>query len=229
MMKNERMMKKIKKNWRQLRLRFKLRMKADQSEHDSGDKDKFLKNAIKHEAEEDDEDDNAPKTCAESFEKYVMIPGKSKFLLYWSMFMALVISVSFFLIGITLAFGLVQLDDTKPIEEIFDFIFMGDIISKFFTAYYYDVKLVTHPFRIAKRYILTFFLFDIISTVPTLVTYQHEDIYFLKIFRVVRLVHIVAPLVQVLDMINIDKLLRKQLKSFIRLMVILFSTIHILA
>lgn len=230
MMKNERLMKKVKKHWRQLRLRLKLRMKADQSELENGDKNNFLKNAIKNEDEDDSgNDDDGPATCVDSFEKYVLVPGKSKFLLYWTLFMAIVISVSLFMIGITLAFSLEQLEDTRIAEEIIDIIFVADIVSKFFTAYYYDVKLVTHPFKIAKRYILTFFIFDIIATLPTLFSFQEDSVYFLKMFRVVRLAHIVSPVHQVLDIINIDKMLKRQLKAFSRLMIILFSAIHILA
>jgi len=143
--------------------------------------------------------------------------------------MALVITVSFFLIGITLAFQLLLLPDSRPFEQIIDVIFVIDIIITFFTAYYQDVKLVMNPFYIAKRYILTFLLFDIVSTLPTLLSYQNENIYFLKMFRGVRLAHIIAPLLRVLDMINFDNLLRRQLKAFVRLMVILCSAIHILA
>lgn len=143
--------------------------------------------------------------------------------------MAALITVSLFLIGITLAFSLSQLPDNRPYETIIDVIFVGDIIVKFFTAYYHDVKLVTHPLRIAKRYIISFFLFDIIATLPTMLSYQNESVYFLKMFRFVRLAHIISPLLQVLDIINIDKLLTRQLKAFTRLMVIMFSAIHILA
>jgi hypothetical protein len=230
MMKNERLMKKVKKHWKQLKLRLKLRAKVNQGGAGNQVNDEFVKNAIKNEDEEDGSgNEEANLTCVESFEKYAMIPGKSKFLLYWSLFMAILITVSLFLIGITLAFSLSQLPSTRPFEMVIDVIFMADIITKFFTAYYYDVKLVTHPFKIAKRYILSFFLFDIISTLPTLFTFQMESIYFLKMFRFVRLAHIISPLLQVLEMINIDKLMTRQLKAFTRLMVIMFSAIHILA
>jgi hypothetical protein len=143
--------------------------------------------------------------------------------------MALVISVSFFLIGITLGFQLLLLPESRPFEQILDVIFVIDIVIKFFTAYTYDVKIVTHPLKIARRYILTFFLFDLISTLPTLLSYQNSAIYFLKILRGIRLAHIITPLIQVLDRINMDKMLKRQLKAFVRLMVILFSAIHILA
>ena len=100
MMKNERLMKKVKKHWRQLKLRLKLRAKADLT-GTSQDNDK-LKGAIKNEDDDDEEiQDDGSNTCVESFEKYVLIPGKSKYLLYWSLFMAIVISISLFLIGVT--------------------------------------------------------------------------------------------------------------------------------
>lgn len=150
-------------------------------------------------------------------------------MIYYNLFIAALITVSLFLIGITLAFSLSQLPGTRVYEEIIDIIFVGDIIVKFFTAYYYDVKLVTHPFKIAKRYVLSFFLFDIISTFPTMLSYQNESVYFLKMLRFVRLAHIISPLLQVIEMISIDKLLTRQLKAFTRLMVIMFSAIHILA
>jgi hypothetical protein len=229
MMKNERMMKKVKKHWRQLKLRLKLRARADQPKVDNQGNDQFDKNAMINEDEEVGDDSDANLTCVESFEKYTLIPGKSRFLIYYNLFIAALITVSLFLIGITLAFSLSQLPGNRPFEEIIDVIFFGDIVVKFFTAYYYDVKLVTHPFRIAKRYFFSFFLFDIIATLPTMLSYQNESIYFLKMFRFVRLAHIISPLLQVLDMIGIDKLLTRQLKAFTRLMVIMFSAIHMLA
>ena len=101
--------------------------------------------------------------------------------------------------------------------------------SNFFVGYYNDVKLITSLFRIARRYFFTFFLFDVIATLPSLCSYQESSIYFLKLLRFVRLAHVVAPITAIVERLNIDKMLKRQMKAFIRLMIILFSIIHILA
>ena len=56
MMKNERLMKKVKKRWRQIRLTFKLRMKANQPKVDSQGNLPPNKSAIINEDEEDGDD-----------------------------------------------------------------------------------------------------------------------------------------------------------------------------
>ena len=142
--------------------------------------------------------------------------------------MGLIIAVSLFMIGVTLAFSLIILDNTRIVEEIFDVIFVIDGIIKFFTAYYQDVKLITSRFRIFRRYLLTFMMFDIISTLPSLFSFQNEDIYFLKIFRVVRILHVIWPIYAVIDLLVTDKMLIRRLKEATRL-TILFSVIHVLA
>jgi hypothetical protein len=184
-----------------------------------------MQNAIKNSAEEDEEffDDN------DEVIKCMLIPGKSKFLLCWSLFMALVICISLFLIGVTLAFSLIILDNTRVFEEIIDVVFLIDGGIRCFTAYYHqDVKLVTSRFRIVRRYLFTFLIFDLVSTLPSVFSYQLDEIYFLKIFRVVRILHVIWPLYALVEVLVSDKMLMRKLKESIRLL-ILFSAIHPLA
>lgn len=142
--------------------------------------------------------------------------------------MAIIISVSLFMIYVTLAFSLIILDDTRPFETIFDIIFVIDGIISLFTAYYQDVKLITSRFRIFRKYLFTYLLFDIISTLPSLFSYQFEDIYFLKLFRSVRIIHIINALYQLIDRVVTDKMLIKRLKQSTQL-VVFFYVIHVLA
>lgn len=236
MMKYERLMKKVKKKWKDLRFYmkfFKIPKTNDENVDAGPDKDKFLKNAIKNQNENEDEDDadnvDDNTSCVQNLEKYVIVPGKSKYYFYWSIFMAVMITISLFLIGYTLAFGNVILPETRNYETAIDVIFFVDIFVKFFVAYYNDVKLITSLFRIGRRYLFTFLLFDIVSTLPTLFSYQNSTIYFLKLFRFVRLAHIVSPITAIVEKLNFDKMLQRQTKAFIRLMIVLFSAIHILA
>lgn len=133
------------------------------------------------------------------------------------------------MVGVTLAFSRQQLDDTRVFEELIDIIFLIDMIITFFTAYYHEVNLVKSPWRICRRYFTTYFVFDVVATLPTLFSYQNEDVYICKIFRVVRLAHLVGPLLSQFDILKIDKLLLIRIKRFTRLIIILIAVIHILA
>ena len=230
MMKYEHLMKKVKKKWKQLRFYTKFMGVIEQTDGNA-DKDKFLKNAIKNEDEDEDADnqDNDNLSCIDNLEKYVIKPGNSKYYFYWSIFMAITITISLFLIGYTLAFGNSLLPRTRNYETAIDVVFLIDILVKFFVGYYNDVKLITSLFRIARRYLFTFLLFDVVSTLPSLLSYQNSSIYFLKLFRFARLAHIVSPITAIVEKLSIDKMLQRQMKAFIRLMIVLFSTIHILA
>ena len=63
-------------------------------------------------------------------------------------------------------------DSTKDLSTAIDALFMFDIVISFFKGYYLGETLVTDLRRIAMRYLFTDFVFDIASTVPTLVTGQ---------------------------------------------------------
>ena len=70
--------------------------------------------------------------------------------------------------------------------------------------------------------------FDIISTLPSLFSFQLETIYFLKVLRVARILHVIWPLYDLVDYFATDKMFIRKLKESIRLL-ILFSAIHPLA
>ena len=61
-------------------------------------------------------------------------------------------------------------ESSKGLATGIDVVFLLDIGLSFFKGYYLGEELITNLRRIALRYLLTDFAFDVASTVPTLVT-----------------------------------------------------------
>ena len=76
-----------------------------------------------------------------------------------------------------------------------------DIIVTFFTGYFMGTTLVTSKPKIAIRYLRTFFVFDIISTLPSLFSGQSSSVYFLKLFRFVHFRRLFVQIDFLLDQI----------------------------
>lgn len=70
----------------------------------------------------------------------------------------------------------------KVLDEVVDAIFMFDILVNFFTLYIEDVELVSNWKKIVWHYVFEGpFIFDLIATIPTLVTFQMQQAYWFKI------------------------------------------------
>lgn len=101
-----------------------------------------------------------------------MIPNKTSHpKYYWDILIGLLIPLSLCHTTILIAFSLKYLDGQRLLEEIVDCFFMMDIILTFFTAFEKDVDMVRNPLLIGIQYLKTWLIFDLLATVPGLVTY----------------------------------------------------------
>lgn len=82
--------------------------------------------------------------------------------------------------------------DARPIDFFIDIVLTIDIVLNFFTAYYKDVELVIQNKLIAFAYFKGFFVFDVISTLPGLFTYEDYNVYALKIFRYLKFFDVIT-------------------------------------
>ena len=105
----------------------------------------------------------------------VIHPEKSGFKAYWDLFIYLGLGFNFFLVPFVIAFD--SEDPSQTVrnrmfiwELIYDLSYMVHIALKFFTAYQLDVEWVTDIKQIAKTYVKSYFVIDLLSTLPSLVT-----------------------------------------------------------
>ena len=104
--------------------------------------------------------------------------------------------ISLVMVPYVLVFGLE--DNYRNLGTTVDVIFFLDIIFTFITGYYVGNKLITRRKKIAFRYLTTYFIFDIVSTVPSLVTGQ-KSIYAFKLLRFVHFNRLFVQLDFVID------------------------------
>jgi len=63
--------------------------------------------------------------------------------------------------------------ENKVLDEIIDIVFIIDIVVNFFTLYVEDLEIVSKFYKVIWHYCFEGpFIFDLIATIPTLVTYQ---------------------------------------------------------
>ena len=100
---------------------------------------------------------------------YILLPNGS-FRLVWDFFMAWQLSVMAFYIPYRVCLHWEEHDEDSSIfifESFVDALFAMDIILNFFTAYSDENgALVTHPKKIAWKYIKGFFAIDLVATIP---------------------------------------------------------------
>ena len=116
--------------------------------------------------EQDDEFEEQQKSC------YYIISLKPNTLAYyiWNGFMGILtlaqICKTVLMLGLNFTF------ENKVLDEIIDAIFIIDIIVNFFTLYIEDVETVSKFYKVVWHYVFEGpFIFDVIATVPTLVTF----------------------------------------------------------
>lgn len=118
---------------------------------------------------------------------------------YWQFYMIVVYMCGFIVVPINFA-GTVQMMELRVFKVTFDGLACTDIIANFVTGYYnrQAKKIILTPRLIAKHYIFTFFIVDMLSAVPihflatTLFGYHEEHpilepIIFLKTLRIITL------------------------------------------
>ena len=113
------------------------------------------------------------------------------------------------------------------VEAIMDIVFFINILLNFFKA-----DRAHRDFRsIARDYLGPYFLFDCLSTIPTMVTHQSWSVYWLKMFRVIHLAKINDPLNQIIayTMSNLSKRRQIELTSFFSTILYIVYATHVLA
>ena len=83
-----------------------------------------------------------------------------------------------------LAFEFETFGKQRYFELFLDFIMLCDIATEFFTSRMYKGKKITKMKDIAKAYIKSNFIFDILACLPGLITLERfTTLYYLKAFR----------------------------------------------
>lgn len=112
-------------------------------------------------------------------------PKKSKPYQYWEVLWFFVLIIDFALIPYTMTTDVEEvLTVTHTVEVAIDFLWILHILITFTTAFYRDTEIVTDYKEIAPKYIKENFVIDLITTLPTLITwYAYPDLYYLKVLR----------------------------------------------
>lgn len=73
---------------------------------------------------------------------------------------------------------------TKDIELVVDILWLVNIYFSFVTTYYSEIEEIKLWRKIARKYFFDCFFVDMITTIPTLVTYYSvTNLYYLKLLR----------------------------------------------
>jgi hypothetical protein len=152
----------------------------------------------------------------------------------WDTGTNVILAVNLFYIPYTLAF---DTDDilvgTRLMEFSFDVIFTINIVLNFFTAFQQDIEWKYNLKDIAKSYIKSFFVMDLLATIPGLVTFEDPDYYWVKAIRYIRffglLKHINDILQKIFNKMGLNKQLIERIFYFFKLILNLIFIIHILA
>jgi hypothetical protein len=73
---------------------------------------------------------------------------------------------------------------TRIIDFLIDIVLTADILVNFFTAYEVDGELITNQSQIMKNYFGSFFIIDVLGTLPSLLTAElFSEVYYFKILR----------------------------------------------
>ncbi len=149
--------------------------------------DKMLEGANEdEEAEEEDETYHSAQTKRTCTQMIIIHPQKSSFKTFWDTVLFMCLAVSLWMIPFTLAFDTESiLDETRMVEFAFDIAFALNILLNFFTAYQQDIEWKMALGDIAKAYIKSYFVFDVLSTFPCLFTLEEQRFYKLKLLRFV--------------------------------------------
>eukprot|EP01083_Nonionella_stella_P217283 780208_1 len=133
-------------------------------------------------------------------------------------------------VPVTLAFNIdLHLSSHTPLRIIalcVDVLLLFDVLINFRTAYFdkYDrLRLVHDPYDIAKRYFVTWFWIDLISSIPFQLLVNNENYFIfgllrcLKILRVIKIVRIYIKFKK--------KIVSRNIRSFIKLSNLLLSMV----
>eukprot|EP00644_Phytophthora_capsici_P013625 jgi/Phyca11/117293/e_gw1.33.181.1 len=156
----------------------------------------------------------------------------------WDLWIGFIIAYSVILIPYRIGFGIELSNWEQVMNYCFDSSFGVDVILNFFTGYYDEDVLVYEMRRIRHRYLRSWFLFDVASTVPLdqflqVVTTASSSLLTLKLIRVFRLFRLLKlmrllRLKRTMEAVQVDALNAHVLQTFKSLLTIIFI-IHLVA
>ncbi|KAL3668734.1 hypothetical protein V7S43_006029 [Phytophthora oleae] len=156
----------------------------------------------------------------------------------WDLWIGFIIAYSVVLIPYRIGFGIELSDWEQVMNYCFDSSFGVDVILNFFTGYYDEDVLVYEMRRIRHRYLRSWFLFDVASTVPLdqflqVVTTASSSLLTLKLIRVFRLFRLLKlmrllRLKRTMEAVQVDALNAHVLQTIKSLLTIIFI-IHLVA
>ena len=164
-----------------------------------------------------------------------VISHTSNYIAAWDTFVNILYIISFLMIPLVIASDIDLLQHLFIIEIIFDVIMLADMIVTFFLTYNDDIRTITSLRLIAIKYVSSYFVFDFLSIVPGLATYEsYKPVYYFKLFRYFQLGRLFDQLKVSLSQLSLalSSLSRKgveQIVSIVRAMFFLLFTVHMLA
>eukprot|EP00347_Sterkiella_histriomuscorum_P006194 403353701 len=120
--------------------------------------------------------------------KFVILPD-SKLKLTFDIFVNLAYFASFLLTPYVIAFDILPLNrqGLRWLEFTLDWIILVNIIAQFFTAQQADSDVVDKLKDIARKYIFSFFIFDILSCLPGIISAERAHWpYYFKVLRYIQ-------------------------------------------
>ena len=167
-------------------------------------------------------------------------PGDSKFYIIWELIFMVAILFEVILVPFTACTSIEDtLFSTLNYEYAIDAIWLTNIFICFCTPFTRDVEKKNKCGEIAEKYIKSAFLFDVLSTLPCVVTMYNTDYikytYLTKILRVYHLLHFLRILLEnIIDpLLNSNQKLSKQAKGKINyslnMLLALCFVMHVIA
>ena len=125
-------------------------------------------------------------------------------LLIWNFSINWIYIVSFVIIPFVMINPKELLPPIRWLEFSFDIIFFTDIVIDWFTAYHNNEELITDLKQIWMNYLSSFFIFDILSIFPGLITGEaYYQIYYLKVLRYVQFTRLIDLLGVAINRVSI--------------------------
>lgn len=156
----------------------------------------------------------------------------------WDLWIGFIIAYSVVLIPYRIGFGIELAAWEQVMNYIFDSSFAVDVVFNFFTGYYDEDILVYELRKVRQRYLRSWFLFDVASTIPLdqfmqVMTFASPSLLTLKLMRVFRLFRLLKlmrllRLKRAMEALQVDALNAHVLQTLKSLLMIIFI-IHLVA
>jgi len=166
------------------------------------------------------------------------MPHESTIFQIWNVVRYLTMFSCYFLHLFHIAFDIDKEDesikDSLTIDKIIDWILLVDIILKFITAFQQDIEWKTSLPLIAWNYIRSgSLLFDLLATLPGLITNQSQKYFWFKLFRLYHIRDIFSQITVWFTMIfhkaGLNKSVIDKVSYVFMIIIVLFTAIHFFA